>query len=119
MNINKTYNVLNNLLKFIGKNDAIGENEKVNVLVKTFFTKDDNKEIPNINKLNIAKITVTESDDETIGILIVLGEPGLLVGKDGKTIKQLGGFISKLLDKRARIYVEECNIFENENMFFI
>lgn len=111
----KTYNVLNMLLSYISKSNKIDEKEKVTLLIKTFFSKEDNKEIPSLYKLNITNISVDESTDDTISISIELVEAGLLVGKEGKTIKQLGGFISKNLDKKARIYVKESNLFELES----
>lgn len=108
-----THNALNMLLNYIGRSESISESEKVRLLINTFFTKDDNREIPHANKLNITNIEINESDNEKIGITIELSEPGLLVGKEGKTIKQLGGFISKKLDKKARIYVKELNGIDN------
>jgi ribosomal protein S3 len=110
-----TQNVLNMLLSYISKSNKIDEKEKVTLLIKTFFSKEDNKEIPSLYKLNITKISVDESTNDTISISIELVEAGLLVGKEGKTIKQLGGFISKNLDKKARIYVKESNLFELES----
>lgn len=115
----KSYNVLNMLLNFIGRNKNISETEKVKVLIKSFFTKEDNKEIPDLYKLNITNISVDESNTEYISITIELVEPGLLVGKDGKTIKQLGGFISKIINKKARVFVKESDLFEVENALFI
>lgn len=105
-----TYNVLNNLLNFIASNKNITEKEKVEVLVESFFSKEDNKEIPNLNKLKISDIIILESNEEYILIKINLDEPGLLVGKNGKTIKQLGGFLSKTLNKKARIMVKELDL---------
>lgn len=110
----KTYNVLNMLLNYIGKSDKIDEKEKVTLLIKSFFSKDDNKEIPSLYKLNITNISVIESSIDIILIEIELVEAGLLVGKEGKTIRQLGGFISKNLDKKARIYVKESKLFDLE-----
>lgn len=103
----KTQNVLNMLLTYISKNNKIDETEKVKLLIETFFSKDDNKEIPSLRKLEITNISVDESTDDSISISIELFQAGLLVGKEGKTIKQLGGFISKNLDKRARLYVKQ------------
>lgn len=115
----KSYNVISSLLNFIGNNDSISEIEKVKVLVNTFFSKDDNREIPDLNKLRITNIDIEDSTTDAINIKIELGEPGLLVGKDGKTIKQLGGFISKILDKKARIFVQENDEIKiaDENFF--
>jgi ribosomal protein S3 len=115
--MNKNYNVLNMLLNYISKSSKIDEKEKVTLLIKTFFSKDDNKEIPNLYKLNITNISIEESTIDTISISIELVEAGLLVGKEGKTIRQLGGFISKNLDKKARIYVKESKLFELDAKF--
>ena len=112
----KTYNVLNMLLSYIGKSNKIDEIEKINILIESFFSKDDNKEIPSLHKLNIRDISIVESNEDSISIEIELVEAGLLVGKEGKTIKQLGGFISKNLDKKARIYVKESNLFNLEQL---
>lgn len=103
----KTQNVLNMLLSYISKNTNINETEKVKLLIETFFSKEDNKEIPSLRKLDITNISIDESTDDSISISIELLQAGLLVGKEGKTIKQLGGFISKNLDKKARIYVKQ------------
>jgi len=110
-----THNVLNMLLTYISKNDNINENEKIDLLVKSFFLKEDNKEIPNLYKLNITNISIIDSTIDSISIEIELVEAGLIVGKDGKTIKQLGGFISKNLNKKSRIYVKEYSEYVLEN----
>lgn len=111
----KSYNVLNTLLNFIGKNKEIDETEKVVLLVNSFFTKEDNKRIPNINKLGIDDIIIDESNSVYIKIRIVLVEAGLIVGRNGTTVKQLGGFISKNLNKKARIFIEKLEVNDYEN----
>ena len=115
----KTYNVLNMLLNFIGKNKTINESEKIKLLVKAFFTKEDNKEIPEYNTLNITDVSIDESDENKVSISIKLLEPGLLVGRNGNTIRQLGGFISKIIDKKTRIYVKDNEFSDYEKNTFI
>jgi len=103
----KQQNTINMLLNFIGKSTKIEEKEKVVLLTNAFFSKGDNKEIPSFEALKISSIDISESDEEKLSVTIVLIEAGLLVGKDGNVIKQLGGFLSKKLDKKVRIIVEK------------
>lgn len=114
--MNKQHNVINMLLNFIGKSTKIEEKEKIVLLINAFFSKGDGIEIPNLDALKISGIDILETDNEKMGIVIELMEPGLLVGKDGNTVKQLGGFLSKKLDKRVRVFVENTTKEVNNNL---
>jgi GTPase Era involved in 16S rRNA processing len=109
-------NTINTLLKLINdnvrseKSPEIYENT-IKSLIIDFFTRRDNKEIPHLKSLNITDFGFKFNDD-IVEVTITLTEAGLLVGKNGTTIKQLGGFLSKNLNKKVRIYVEESTIFK-------
>lgn len=102
----KQQNTINMLLNFIGRSNRIDEKEKIVILINAFFSKGDNKDIPSFESLKVTKIDVIDSDNEKVSVVFELMEAGLLVGKDGTTIKQLGGFLSKKIDKKVKIIVE-------------
>lgn len=109
-------NTVNSLLKMIkeninpDKNLLVYENT-IKSLILDFFTKRDNKHIPHLKSLNITNFDF-KIDGDIIEVSITLTEAGLLVGKNGITIKQLGGFLSKNLNKKVRVFVKESDLFK-------
>jgi hypothetical protein len=109
-------NTINTLLKLINGNMKTEEATEVyentiKSLIIDFFTRRDNKDIPHLKSLNITNFGFV-FDGDIIEVKITLTEAGLLVGKNGTTIKQLGGYLSKNLNKKVRIYVEESSLFK-------
>lgn len=109
-------NTINTLLKLINGNNDISNNKEVyentiKSLIIDFFVRRDNKDIPHLKALNITDFDFNFNDD-IVEVTVTLTEAGLLVGKNGVTIKQLGGFLSKNLNKKVRIYVKESTLFK-------
>jgi ribosomal protein S3 len=109
-------NTINTLLKLINANVKKQDNTEIykntiKSLIIDFFTIRDNKEIPHLKSLNITDFSFN-FDGDIVEVTITLTEAGLLVGKNGNTIKQLGGFLSKNLNKKVRVYVKESTLFK-------
>jgi hypothetical protein len=68
------------------------------------------------SKLDILKIyDILSRDNKETGELevkIILGRPGLLVGKGGKDINNLENHLSEELGCKVKVIVEEFNLFE-------
>lgn len=111
-------NTINTLLKILSGNAVNTEVSKeiyentLKSLIIDFFTRRDNKEIPHLKALNITNFEFNFDDGDVVEVTITLTEAGLLVGKNGSTIKQLGGFLSKNLNKKVRVFVKESTIFK-------
>jgi len=108
-------NTINTLIKLINsknveENNDVYENT-IKALILDFFTKRDNKDIPHLKSLNITNFDFN-FNFEIIEVFVTLTEAGLLVGKNGTTIKQLGGYLSKNLNKKVRVYVKESDLFK-------
>lgn len=113
-------NTINTLIKKFMKNDdetnVISYQNLIKSLIKDFFTKNSNKSLPSLTNLNITNFDF-KFEDDIIEVTITLTEVGLLVGKEGRTIKQLAGFLSKTLDKKIRVFVKESDLFKiNEDV---